>query len=113
MGKNLEGIINNARGYMDAKQELIKLQAIKKMSGIISGIISFCIIIPFFFLAFLFVSFTLAQLFSEWLGHQYAGYLLVTGIYTVAGLLLYRFRKSWLFRPIRNKIIKQIFAVES
>ena len=105
-----ENLINDTKEYFHARQELLKLQITDKISGILSMIISFFIILPFFLLAFLFVSFTLAHVFAELWGHEYAGYLSVTMLYTIIGFLMIRFRKSWLFNPIKNKIIKQILS---
>lgn len=105
-----ETLINDTREYFHARQELLKLQVTDKISGVLSSIITFFIIFSIFLLAFLFVSFTLAHVFAELWGHEYAGYLSVTLLYTIIGLLLYRFRKTRLFNPIKNKIIQQILS---
>ena len=104
-----ESLFENLTGYFNARIELIKLQLVEKTTSIFSIVISILIIIPFFMLAFLFLSIALAHFFSELWGHEYAGYLTVTLIYLVTGLLLIRFRQSWLVRPLQNSLIKQIF----
>lgn len=105
-----DSIIDDVRDYLHVRQEILKLRATEKISGMLSAVISFLIIIPFFLLAFLFVSVTLAHLFAEWWGREYAGYLTVTLLYTVIGLILIKYRKNWLANPIRNSLIRQILS---
>jgi hypothetical protein len=108
-----EQLFDDVREYLDAKQELLKLQLVEKTARVVSNIIAFFVILPFFILAFLFISIALAHLFAEFWGHEYAGYLTVTFLYLVIGLLLVRFRKKWLVGPMMNAIIKQILSKET
>ncbi len=108
-----ENFFDDARDYMDARQELLKLQVIQKATRTVSNIISFFVILPFFLLAFLFVSITLAHVFAELWGHEYAGYLTITLLYAITGILLVRFRKQWLVGPMMNRMIKQILSKET
>lgn len=105
-----EQLFHDAYDYIDAKQQLLKLQLVEKTSRVAAGILSFIIIMPFFILAFLFISFSLAQVFAELWGHQWLGYLSITLIYLFIGLVLVVFRKKLLIRPIMNKFIKQILS---
>ena len=109
----IEQLIHDVREYIDARQELLKLQVVKKTTRVASGIISIIIIVPFFLLAFLFVSIALAHLFGEMWGHEYAGYLTVTFLYIIIGLLLVVFRKKWLVIPIMDQMIKQILSKDN
>ena len=105
-----EGFLDNIRDYITARQQLLRLQVTEKVSGILSNFFSLLIIIPFFLLAFLFLSITLAHVFSELWGHEYAGYLTVTLLYVLIGILMVKYRKGLLVKPIKNKLIKQFLS---
>ena len=105
-----ESFLKEARDYFHTRQELLKLQLTEKVAVVFSGMIAFFIILSIFLLTFLFVSLSLAQLFSEWWGYEYAGYLTVTILYTIILLLMIRFRKNLLVKPIMNMIIKIILS---
>ena len=96
--------------YINTRVELVRLQMIEKAAALMSNALSLLIIIPFFLIAFLFLSIALAHYFAELWGHQYAGYLTVTGIYLLIGFLLIRNRMNWLIKPLQNNLIKQIFS---
>jgi Putative Actinobacterial Holin-X, holin superfamily III len=108
--QNIESVFDDIKEYLDARKELMKLQVIEKTTTIAAGTVSLLIIIPFFVLAFFFVSITLAHVFAELWGHEYAGYLTVTILYTLTGLLLVKYRRRWLLNPIKNKLIQQILS---
>ncbi|MCX6314794.1 MAG: phage holin family protein [Sphingobacteriales bacterium] len=105
-----EQLYQDIRDYVNTRQELLKLQVTEKSTRFTAHLISFLIIIPFFFLAFLFISFALAHLFAEWWGHEYAGYLTVTLLYLIIGMILLIFRKRLLVKPLKNGMIKMIFS---
>jgi len=108
-----ETLFEEVREYLQLRQQLIKLKAIEKTTSIASHMISWLIIVPIFVLAFLFVSITLAYVFAAWWGHIYAGYLTVTLLYIIIGLLLVKFRQRWLVKPMMNAMLKQILSKES
>jgi len=105
-----ETLLDNVTAYVNTRVELVRLQLIEKAAAMISNALSIVIIIPFFLIAFLFLSVALAHYFDELWGHEYAGYLTVTGIYMLVGLLLVWKRKYWLINPLQNNLIKQLFA---
>ncbi len=105
-----ESLFENVTGYINARVELMRLQLIEKVAAILSRALSLIIIIPFFLIAFLFLSITLAHYFAELWGHEYTGYLTVASIYLVVGFLLVWKRKNWLVKPFQNGLIKQIFS---
>jgi len=107
-----ENIIDDLRDYIQARKELLKLQFAEKISEILSNLTSVIIIFFFFLMVFVFVSITLAHVFAAWWGYEYAGYLTVTLLYSVISLLLVKFRKSWLVKPLRNSIIRMMLSNE-
>jgi hypothetical protein len=107
-----ETLFDDVREYLDARQKLVRLRAIEKTSRAVSGMIAFMIILPFFLLAFLFVSIALAHGLAELWGHEYAGYLSVTVLYALAGYLLVRYRKKWIIGPLMNRMIKLALSNE-
>jgi uncharacterized membrane protein len=105
-----ETLFENITGYVNARVELVRLQMIEKAAAMMSNALSLVIIIPFFLIAFLFLSVALAHYFAELWGHEYAGYLTVTGIYLLVGFLLVWNRRNWLIKPLQNTLIKQLFS---
>lgn len=105
-----ENIFEDVLEYIRMRKELLRLQAAETVSGVISNFTSVIIIVLIFLMAFIFISITLAHLSAEWWGHEYAGYLTVAVLYIIIGILMVKFKKSWLANPIRNSIIKQILS---
>ena len=108
----LENLIDDARSYLEAREKLAKLQMTEKATHVAADLMSWFIIVPVFFIAFLFVSVSLAHVIGEWWGHEYAGYLSVTLLYVVIGFILVKFRKGILVKPIMDGLIKQVFSKE-
>lgn len=108
----LEKLLDDARSYMEARENLMKLQMAERATHVAANVMSWFIIVPVFLCIFLFIGVTLAHVFGEMWGHEYAGYLSVTLMYALLGFLLVKFRKGALVKPIRDGMIKQIFSKE-
>ena len=107
-----EDLIHHAHEYVNAQIDLLKLRAVEKISRIIAFIVGLFFIVLMFTLAFLFVSIALAHYFGELWGHAWAGYLTVTGIYLLLGIILLKFRESLIVKPLMNLMVRIIFSNE-
>ncbi len=105
-----EDLIHHAHEYVNAQIDLLKLKAVQKASRVVAFIVGLFFIMLMFTLAFLFISLALAHYFGELWKHEWAGYLTVTGIYFLLGIILLRFRKQLIVKPITNLIVRLVFS---
>jgi Putative Actinobacterial Holin-X, holin superfamily III len=104
----VKDIITKTGEVIETKVKLWKLKAVGKGSEVISSMISTVVILVLFSLAFFLLSIGLALLIGQWLGEMYYGFLIMAGIYGLAGLLFFIFRKKFIKGPVRNLIIDRI-----
>lgn len=95
---NLDGLINNATGYLEARIELVKLELKDDLARVISSIAVLAAIALLLFLFFLFISFTVAFVLADSLG-MYPAFAIVGGFYFLLTVVLLIFKDS-----ISNKI---------
>lgn len=112
INEKFEDLLGHARDYVNAQIDLLKLKAVEKASRVVAFMVGLFFIVLMFALAFLFVSFALAHYFAELWNHEWAGYLTVTGIYLLLGLILLKFRKALIIGPITNLLVRLIFSDE-
>jgi hypothetical protein len=105
----IEKTIEKAKKYIETYEELLFLKASAKVSDAASEIISRLLIIPIVVFCLLFVSFAAAYYISAVLHDKYEGFLIVGGFYFVVGISVICFRKIFLAKFLRNKIIEEIF----
>jgi hypothetical protein len=105
---HLESILTKAGEVAETKVELWKLRATGKISETVSSIISKFAIVILAAVALIILSFGAAYWLGSELGNVYYGFFIVGGIYALAGLLVFIFRKSWIQGPISNLIIDKI-----
>lgn len=104
----VKDIISKAGEMVETKVKLWKLKAIGKGSEVVSSIVSSIVVILTIVFAVFFLSIGLAILIGQWLGEVYYGFLIIAGIYGLAGLLFYGFRKTMIKDPISNRVIENI-----
>lgn len=105
----LEETVDNIKEYMNTRYELAVLKTSDKIAHVGSGFFSFLPVIFLTVLTIIMLSFGLAFYLNVELESQYTGFLLVGGGYFVIGFLLICVRKKLLAKPIRNKIIRELF----
>ena len=77
---NIENLIDDAKGYLDTRIELAKLQTIEKTSEVAGSASVAVLLLIFFSMVFLFGSIALAYYISETTGRYSIGFLSVAGI---------------------------------
>lgn len=107
--EQIEDLIVNLKSYASSSFEIIKLEAVERTSSIaanfISGLVIGLVVILFAFFSSLGICFYL----SELLGNNYWGFGIVAGAYLLLGIVLIIGRKKLLNKPIRNRIIQELF----
>ena len=104
----IQEIVSKTREVIETRVKLCKLKAVDKGSEVISSLSATVIVLVLALLFFVFLSFGLAYLIGEWLGKVYYGFLIMAGIYGLAGLLIYSFRKKFIKGPVSNRLIDRI-----
>lgn len=90
----LDNLIANLSGYVETKAELIKIEIREDMARILSQGIVVVTMIFFALIFLLFFSIGLAQYINTFFTDSFAGYFIVSGIYLVAFLGFFVFRKN-------------------
>ncbi|MEZ4947864.1 MAG: phage holin family protein [Saprospiraceae bacterium] len=102
-------IYTYAREYLNLKLEYFKLEMGEKTGKVASSLITMGILSVVFI--FILLMFSLATGF--YLGEQMDSYplafLILTGFYLVAGLILFVFREKWITTPLVKMIINELF----
>ena len=106
--EQVRDIISKTGEMIETKVKLWKLKAIDKGSEVISSIISSVAIVVLVSLALIMLSIGLALLIGQFLGEVYYGFLIIAGVYGLAGLLIFIFRKKIIKGPVSNMIIDRI-----
>ena len=102
---NIEKLYEKAENYTKTSIELVKLQAIDKISEIISSlavVISIAFIVAIFTL---FLNIGVAIWIGDELNNMALGFLIVSGFYALVGLIIFVGRKSLIRIPIDNIIV--------
>lgn len=105
---SVEELFYKLKDYGDTRLNLFKLKGINKVSGFLSNIIVYAILILLFFLITICITISLALIIGSWLGHAYWGFFIMAAIFIIIGLVLYSGRKRFLKTPFSNKLIKEL-----
>ena len=109
---NIERLYEKAENYTKTSFELVKLRAIDKTSEIISSlavVISIACIIAMFSL---FLNIGIAIWIGNKLNDMASGFLIVSGFYFIAGIVVYIFRRDWIKGPIDNLIVGKLLETK-
>ncbi|MBC7864687.1 MAG: phage holin family protein [Bacteroidia bacterium] len=106
----IEETVENIKEYIHIRYELLTLHASDKISHVSSEIFSRALIASVCILSVLLLSFSAAFYISTLKGGSYTfGFLIVGGAYLVIALIMICFRKKFIARPFRNKMIRDFF----
>lgn len=103
----IKNLINALVGFIETKIELYKIQFKEEIAKALSVMVIIFLIAMIGMLFLLFLSHFLAQLLNDLLENNYLGYLIITFIYLLIGVLVYMRRKR-----ISNAIINLMFPEE-
>lgn len=108
----IESLIADTSDFLESKAELLKLKAIDRASETVSTLISRLTIFVMVIIFLISINIGIALILGEWLGKAYYGFLIVAGLYGIAGLVLFAFRNRWLKRPFYRLMIEKLLNNE-
>jgi hypothetical protein len=106
--EKVEDLADKVKQYINTRISLLKLQFAAKISGLLSNLIAALVVFLVMFLFIIFAGIGAALALSAWIGPLYSGFLIVSGIYLLAGIIIWKKRESLLRIPIMNSIISQL-----
>lgn len=107
LNEKVEALTDSLKEYVDTNYELIKLEVIDYSSDISSGIISKLVVSVMFVFFTFFISLYGAYYFSDIIGINHIGFVIIGGFYLLLAIIFYLSRKSLLERPVRNNFIRK------
>ncbi|HEY3370894.1 MAG TPA: phage holin family protein [Prolixibacteraceae bacterium] len=105
----IDELTDSLKSYVNTNFELIKYQAIERSTVIIADLISNILVGLLLLFFVFFISLWACYYISAQLGDSYSGIAIVAGFYLLVGLILLMVRKKLLIKPLRNKIVHNIF----
>ena len=110
--ENLKTIAETASDYVKINMRLISLKLSEKLSNMLSGFFTLIILMVVFAFALIMISIGLAKWIAFAMDNEWAGFLIVGGIYILAGIILIVINKKLIREPVLNAIVKSMFTVE-
>jgi Putative Actinobacterial Holin-X, holin superfamily III len=105
---SIESLLEKAGDYLETRVELMKLQAVDKITGTASSMASGVILIMIVGLMLFTLSIGIAVWLGDLLGEVYYGFFLVSGFYLLVAVILYLFRSKWLKKPLQDILVKKM-----
>ncbi|PWS28034.1 phage holin family protein [Pedobacter yonginense] len=107
--KSIEDLVDDAKGYLEARVEYTRLYLVEKASKIFADLVTSTAVIVCFILAFLFGSVTLALYLSDVLGSYSGGFGCVSLIYIFLAIVVYLTKDKYIEKAIINVAIRKYF----
>ena len=107
--KSIDDIIDDAKGFLEARIEYTRLYLVEKASKVFADLVTSTVVIVCFVLAFLFGSVTLALFLSDVLGSFTAGFGCVSLIYLLLAVIVYLTKDKYIEKAIINSAIRRYF----
>ncbi|RLJ73755.1 phage holin family protein [Pedobacter alluvionis] len=107
--KSIEDLVDDAKGFLEAKVEYTRLYIVEKASKIFADLVTSTAVIVCFILAFLFGSVTLALYLSDLLGSYAGGFGCVSFFYILLAIIVYLTKDKYIEKAIINVAIRKYF----
>lgn len=107
-----EELVTAIREYADARIDEVKLITAEKTSGLLANLLAGLVVAIVFIFFIGFASIALALLLGAWTGKWWLGFLMVAGLYILAGLIAWIAREKLIRLPLMNGLIRQLFKRE-
>jgi uncharacterized membrane protein YbhN (UPF0104 family) len=107
--KNIEDLFSDARTYLDARVEYVRLSMVEKVSRAVANLITSSVVVICFALAFLFGTVTLALFLSDVLGSYTRGFGCVSLVYLAIAIVVYLTKDKYIEKGIINLAIRTYF----
>ena len=100
--------VEYAKIYVEQQIDYLQLEASKRLAKTTSTLVTLAIISFLGFMVILFLSIAIAFLIGNYWGSYGLAFLLLTGIYAFAALMIYFFKKQIVTNPLTELIIKNM-----
>ena len=107
--KKVEDLFDHAREYVNIRIDEVKLAVAERVSAVMAMVIATAVVNIIFLLCLVFASAAGAFALGVWLKSYWLGFLVVAGLYFLAGLLVWAAKERLIRAPIMNAIIRQLF----
>lgn len=104
--EKIDMLTEHAEAYIKTQQQLGKLIITQKTGELFSSVVSALILFAIFFFVIVFASLALAWGISSWFENMYAGFIAVTALYLLTGIILSVKRDRLLKTPLQNMFIR-------
>jgi hypothetical protein len=105
----IEELTESLKNYVSTNLELIKYQAIERATVIVADLVTNIVVGLLLLFFVFFISLWASFYLSALMGDNYSGIAIVAGFYLLIGLILFLVRKKLVIKPLRNKIVQNIF----
>ena len=103
-----EELAAHIKDYINTRISLLKLKFAEGLSKAISNITAIIIVSVFILLFVIFLGIGAALFIAEITGSLYSGFIIVSGLFLIIGLISWWLRGKLIRRPILNAIISKI-----
>lgn len=98
--------IEELKKYVDLQLEYNKVYVRKKMGELSGQLILFTVLMGIFVFISLFISLSFVNWYGEAVGSKTIGYLIVSAFYLFVALIVFAFRESFVYTPLRKFLVK-------
>lgn len=103
----VESLVEKTEAYCRTNLELMKLKSVDKTAGVLSSAVSRLVAFLLIFMFLAMAGIGASLWLGEVMGKTYYGFLCVSGIYAVAGVLLYIFKNNWIRKSVNDALIAE------
>jgi len=110
--EKIEELAGNINNYVNNRIDAMKLTAAEKTSAVIANLVAGLIVATVFMFFIIFAGIALSLFLGDWIGRTWAGFLIVSGLYLLIGVVVWSGKEKIIRLPIMNALIKQLFGKE-
>ncbi len=108
----VEELADTIKDYVNTRIESAKLSAAGKISAVLANVLAAIAVAFVFFFFIIFAGIALSFGLGEWIGKTWAGFLIVAGLYGLAGVIIWSARGKLIRLPIMNALLRQFSGNE-
>lgn len=105
----IKGLVTHVKDYVNTTIDLGVYSAADKASEAASKTAVFAVMFAVAAFFLLFFSITLSLLLSKLTGELYLGFLIISILYLVLGVILWKMKDKWIKNPVADNVIKFLF----
>lgn len=106
-------LADNVKEYINNRVTAIKIEVAEKASKFIAAVIAGSLIAVFLLLFLMFLGYSVANALSDWTATSWAGPLIVSVLYFLLAILLWRGKERLIRIPVMNSILQHLSGDEN